>query len=149
MGRLSARGSASSFLWDITTRKLLAEYPAPPPARGSKGFLLIALSPDLKAALIQDYHSKSANVGAVLLWTLGSGDQQVLAGDAELIGCGFSEDGKFLAIGEATPEVTIWEMPHARNIRRISGYRFALPSPDGKFLAAQSKEKSIRLIRIR
>ncbi len=142
---IRANDSGGVALWDVATRKRLADAPLPV----SEGSVWdVAFSPD-GMTLAAGYSRELSSVGGVVLWNLAArkrlADEPLRVTEGYVRGVAFSPDGKTLAAGidvHGRGSVVLWDLAtHERltdePLPVAEGAVLCVAfSPDGKTLAA-------------
>jgi WD40 repeat protein len=135
-------------LWDLTTHKLIREFPSHPKA--------VAFSPNGKFLVTVDSDPEKINLCEVNLWEIGSGNKvwsfpahrrsrQASDGHTEFYGgaecLAFAPDSQTFATGGTSRSVLVWDAAARRQVAEYSierpfGIISVAFSPDGKLLAA-------------
>jgi WD40 repeat protein len=142
-------------VWDLATGKTRAYYPED----RDNAVYLRALSPNLKLALVQERTGKRNRDGTVHLWDLASDTKRVVfeggkgaPRPAEVMGGHFSQDGKILVLSldyhEGGSEVIVWQTATGKRLTALRGHGHGVPSPDGRYVAIQTEEKAVRVLRL-
>jgi RNA polymerase sigma factor (sigma-70 family) len=139
-------------LWDVATGQTRHYFPADK----QEAVYIRGLSPDLKAAVVQQRTGKHGRDGTVWLWDLASGKKSVLfqggrnaPSAGEVNGVHFSHGGRILALGvsyaKGGSEVVAWEVRTARKLAAVPGCAEGVPSPARRILAVRTEEGRVQL----
>ncbi|SPE27266.1 WD-40 repeat protein [Candidatus Sulfopaludibacter sp. SbA3] len=139
---LVSSGPRSLLVWDAATNKLTRKIPIAGVARA------ITFRPDGHTLAVAE--GVPGRSGAVSLIDFESGAVRVLEKTAdEMLAVAFSRDGTLLAAGGSGGTVEVWTLPGnelAATLKGHSGWVTGLAfSPDGKFLASSSLDRSVRI----
>lgn len=142
---LGSNNEMGARVWDLVTKKRIAEIPAP--------FSLlpgIDFSPDgkLLAGGGNGHTTNSEDKGTVFVWGVDAGKIfRKLAGHSPgSISCRFAPDGRTLSTVEPTGLIRIWELSTGQERFRITGHRGRMNanfSPDSALIAGWDYETPI------
>jgi WD40 repeat protein/transcriptional regulator with XRE-family HTH domain len=152
-GKLLASGSFDSTvtLWDAERRQIIGKLPN----RHRNAVISVTFSPDGKLLASGSYD------GTMILWDVETRQpigQPLSAHASAVFSVAFSPDGKILASGSNDSTIILWEVssllnrsieteqPVGQQLTGYSGGVFSVAfSPDGKLLAAGTKDKTVVL----
>ncbi len=146
IGAQNGRGSVI-LIWDVDAKKQLARF-----EDETNFFSGVALSPDGKwlAAGGGENRKQPSDETAVHIWETGTGRIiHALPGhncknDRPGAWCAFSPDSRWLATGDASGKLRVWEVLSGQEVRSFTGHHskviMAQFSPDGKLLVAASAD---------
>jgi len=133
-------------LWDLAAQAPTATFSLPtgyqPPA--------LTFSPDSKTLAYTDDNSQLRDTGfKVQLLDVASGKRRATLFNYYNTALAFTPDGKMLAIGKGTGEITLWNRASATTKFTVHGHpdlvRFLVFSPDGKMLVSYGKDKTLKV----
>jgi WD40 repeat protein len=132
-------------VWDLITKKRIAEIPVPAPFFGGIDF-----SPDGKFIAVggNDRWGDPNDNGTVFVWDVDACKiRWKLAGHSpDNISCQFAPDGRTLSTVDRTGLIRIWELSTGQERFRITGHRGstrAYFSPDSALVAGSSNEAPV------
>src|SRR5262249_32287142 len=145
-GKTLAAGGAALWLWDAATGK--TRHKIEPPSTGERSpvsiYGAVAFSPDGAYVAAYGGWRSPIDTRALQLFDVSTGKQVGRFHTTACQNChltiAFSPDGKTLAMGDVTNEVTLWEVITGRPRAKLTGHRRWVESlaftPDGNHLAS-------------